>query len=81
MSIFDILKRIKLPSFDNDFIQDEFDKFSDEPPVTPDRREDHAPNQGPDKGAQEDALEEWMRRNNTPGDPQYIPPPSEDDEW
>jgi hypothetical protein len=79
MSILDVLKRIKLPNFGNDLIQDELEKAIEDAQVSSGRKVVYAPRQDSEMEGEVDDLEEWMRRNNTPGDPQYIPLISDED--
>ena len=81
MSILDVLKRIKFPNFGNDLIQDELEKATEGAPISSSRKVVYAPRQDSGMEGEVDDLGEWMRRNNTPGDPQYIPIISDEEEW
>ncbi len=84
MSILDFLKKIKLPRFEDDFIQVHAEKTIEEAPVSYGGTVVYDPRQDPITKAARDDLHEWMEeqekeRHNSPGDPQYIPSASE--EW
>ena len=73
MSILDFLKKIKLPSFEDDFIQDPAEKAMDEGPDAYIGREGHDPGIEVDAGtAQGDPWDEKCRvveRHHDPSDP------------
>ena len=79
MAILDILKKLKLPQFGDDFIQDDVEQAMEEAPLSSRRKVVYGPRQYPEMEEEVDALGEWMRRNNTPGDAQYIPLISDED--
>lgn len=79
MAILDILKKLKLPQFGDDFIQDDIEQAMEEAPLSSRRKVVYAPRQYQEMEEEVDALGEWMRRNNTPGDTQYIPLISDED--
>jgi hypothetical protein len=84
MSILNILKKIKLPKFEDDFIQDKAEKAIEEAPVSYCGKVVYDPRQDPTIKAAREHLHEWTEeqekdRHNTPGDPHYIPSASE--EW
>lgn len=80
MAIFDFLKKLKFPKFEDDFIQDDFEKELEGASVPSGWKLVSALHQEPEVEGEVDDLGEWMRRNNTPDDPQYIPLISDDDE-
>jgi hypothetical protein len=84
VSILDVLKQIKFPSFEEDFIQDPTEKAIEEAPVTYGGKVVHDPRRDQKNIAAKEDLRGWMEkqeneRHNIPGDPQYIPSVSE--EW
>lgn len=80
MSILDFLKKIKLPTFDDDFIEDPVDKATADAPrirgrVVSDPRGEILADE--DESAAEWGLKE-MDRINDPGDALYLPLPGEE---
>jgi hypothetical protein len=68
MSILDVLKRIKLPNFGNDLIQDELEKAIEDAPVSG-RKVVYALREDPEVEGEVDDLGEWMRQNREEGTP------------
>lgn len=85
MSILGFLKKIKLPRFEEDFIQGQAEKVMEEAPISYSGRVIYDPRKDPRINVARENLREWMdedqerERHNTPGDPAYIPSVSE--EW
>jgi hypothetical protein len=72
MSIFDVLKRFRLPSFENDFIQDEFEKITEEATASSGRNVVHDPHKTPEVKEAKGRLQKWMEdeweRHGDPSD-------------
>ena len=72
MSIFDLLKKIKLPKFADDFIQDHAEKAMEEAPVSYGGRVVYDPRKIPEIKTSRDNLREWMdcewERHGDPSD-------------
>ena len=80
MSILDVFKKIRLPTFDDDFIEDPADKAAADAPrirgrIVSDPR-------GKILGTEDESSAEWglkeMERINDPGDALYLPLPGEE---
>lgn len=73
MSILNILKKIKLPRFEDDFIQNKAEKAMEEAPVSYGGRVVYDPRKIPEIKTSRDNLREWMdeesEKNNDPADP------------
>ena len=72
MSILAFLKKSKLPSFMDDFIQDEFEKAIEEAPVSSGWNVVHDPRKVPEVMAAKENLQKWMdgewERHGDPSD-------------
>ena len=73
MSILNILKKIRLPRFEDDFIQDQAEQAIEEGPVPRIGRVVYDPRKVPEIKAARENLREWMdeesEKNNDPADP------------